>query len=188
MITPTRHRQLLNALDVCLRVLGERRGGSYCLIQDMEEVREIFRDVLEPNALPARWDAIANGVKCCALDALELLELSRGRIDRALPENLQALKTAAIEANTDTKHFAENARRQTAFGELATPRAFLELLTLARNPGEDMSNDDPVGTCEECGDNIYEHDLEDRDDVEAVPDEKPLICSECAARNRSETQ
>ena len=51
-----------------------------------------------------------------------------------------------------------------------------------------MSKNEPVGQCEECGENVYDYDDEGRDDVEAVKDDKPLICGECRARNRSETQ
>lgn len=137
MITPRRRRQLLHALEVTVRVLVDRAGNSN-LIEDMKEVREIFRDLveLEPSVFVRRLEAISLTASACLKEAGELLELTTIR-------------------------------------------------TYQRTPGDAMSNNDPVGTCDECGDNIYEHDLEDRDDVEAVKEDEPLICSECAARKRS---
>lgn len=132
MINPRRRVQLLHALEVTLRVLRGEHGNLW-LIADMEEVRDFFRDQVEPDTLTARWDAIANGIKCCLLDAGELLEIARKRNSK-------------------------------------------------QNKGAAMSNNDPVGTCDECGENIYEHELEDREEDD---DDEPLICSECTARKRS---
>lgn len=135
------HAQLLHALDTCLRVLVEREGNIH-LILDIMEVREIFRDLLVPEAV-VRLADLARDVSGALGQARELLGIAR--------------------------------KQHTAAEVFLGPRI----------EGDAMSNNDPVGTCDECGDNIYDHDLEDRDDVEAVKEDEPLICSECAARKRS---
>lgn len=65
--------------------------------------------------------------------AKELLVLIDPAVTDSLPADLQKLELAALSANEESGHFAENARRQTAFGELATPQAVLQMLAFARS-------------------------------------------------------